>query len=80
MSNTDKAHQKLVASMRKSKAGGAPAPAKKKSASSERPSSRAKTSTTATRAAKKTAPRRGAAVMQELDTDPYQAKPRVWPD
>jgi len=72
MSTTDKAQQKLVESMRKTKAkaGGTPAPAKK-TASRKRPSTKAKSRATATQATK-TGPQRGA--------DPYQAVPCVWPD
>ncbi len=72
MSTTDKAQQKLVESMRKTKAksGEAPAPAKK-TAARKRPATKAKASTTATRSAK-TGARSGA--------DAYQASPRVWPD
>ena len=72
MSTTDKAQQKLVESMRKTKAksGETPAPAKK-TVARKRPSTKAKPGTTAAQAAK-AGPQRGA--------DPYQASPRVWPD
>ncbi len=80
MSTTDKAQQKLVDSMRKTKAssGAKPASAKKAEASKPAaPRSRKKVSTT--RAAKKT-PKPIAATASQISADPYQGSPRVWPD
>ncbi len=71
MSTTDKAQQKLVESMRKTKAksGEAPAPAKK-TAARKRPVTKAKARTTA----------KAATTGARSGVDGYQASPRVWPD
>ena len=81
MSTTDKAQQKLVDSMRKTKArsGGAPASAKK--AEETKPAaSRSKKKASATKAAAKESAKPTAATARQVGADPYQASPRVWPD
>ena len=81
MSATDKAREKLVDSMRKSKTGSekTPAPAKKR-ASGKRPSSSAKSRPGAAGRTAKTASRRATGNSGQGGADPYQAMPRVWPD
>ena len=80
MSTTDKAQQKLVDSMCKTKAGSAETPElAKKPAGTKPASSRYKRKVSATKTAK-TGPRRGTAITGQGGADPYQAGPRVWPD
>ncbi len=79
MSTTDKAQQKLVDSMRKTKArsGGAPASAKK--AEETKPAASRTKKKVSTKAAKESS-RPTAATARKMGADPYQASPRVWPD
>ena len=81
MNSTDKTRDKLVASMRKSKATpGEPAAAPaKKPATTKAAAGRAKTRTTAAASAKRKS-RPAAAGSRQQGADPYQARPRVWPD
>ena len=81
MSTTDKAQQKLVDSMRKTKArsGGTPAPAKKP-AETKPAVSRSKKKVSTRRAAAKKSPKPAATTERRLGAGSYQASPRVWPD
>ena len=83
MSTTDKTRDKLLASMRKSKAG-----AGSKQATASRPAARKKTTTprrtTAQPASGNKAAALAAATMdaetRQPSTDAYQSSGRVWPD
>ena len=79
MSTTDKAQQKLVESMRKTKAGAA---GKKTVARSKAASPAGRTAKTAKKAAVTTAGKQSAkaAVSRPETRDLYQAGRRVWPD
>jgi len=80
MSTTDKAQQKLVDSMRKTKArSGATPAATKKAQVSKPPASRAKKKVSASRVSGASA-RPAALTDRRIGVGPYQASPRVWPD
>ncbi|UCE88594.1 MAG: hypothetical protein JSW10_09660 [Pseudomonadota bacterium] len=82
MSETDKTRQKLVESMRKSRktAEEGSAPGAGTSAPAAKPRSRAAAKKPAAAGARKSGGGRGAAPAAQTTADPYQARPRVWPD
>jgi len=87
MVTADKARQKLVDSMRKSKSGAAGKPAASKPATGSRATPAKKTPARRAPARKAAQPRRPpaaaaamTAVTWQSSTDPYQSDGRIWPD
>jgi hypothetical protein len=80
MTTTDKAQEKLVNSMRKTKArsGGTPASAKK--APEAKPAVSRPKKKVSSRAAKTSPKKTAAKTARQIDAGSYQACPRVWPD
>ena len=80
MSDTDKTRQKLVDSMRKSRKTAEGGAAPEAGAQAPTPRSRPAAKKTSAAGARKSGGGRGAAAAAPTSADPYQARPRIWPD